>query len=128
MRINEAEVKELMDKLKIDREEAEKLWLFDNGYDDDETVNELTKKAKEIHRYEKSDAPRKKGTKTRKVDEVKVEIVSTIAQNLTRVMLNDEQLSTPQNIVILKPEREITFTLNGDNYSVVLTKHRPPKK
>ena len=125
---DEKKIAELMQKLGISYEEAVELWMFDNGEIGNEEVDEMTEKAKSVKRYEKSDAPRKKAVKTRKVDEVKVEIVSTIAQNLTRVVLNDEALSTPQDINILKPEREITFTLCGENYSVVLTKHRPPKK
>lgn len=126
--MREKEISELMQKLGISHDEAVELWMFDHGEIENEEVNEMTEKAKSVKRYEKSDAPRKKVVKARKVDEVKVEIVSTIAQNLTRIVLNDEALSTPQDINILKPEREITFTLAGESYSVVLTKHRPPKK
>ena len=84
--------------------------------------------AKEVKRYEQSDKPRKKKTATRKVDEAKVEIIATIAQNLTRVIYSEGETDYfAENIVILNPEREITFTLNSDSYSVTLTKHRPKK-
>lgn len=124
---NEKEIKNLMEKLNITREEAEELWDFDNGNCENETVNKLTEQAKTVKRYEKSDKPRKKSTRERKVDEIKVEIILTLAQNLTRVVLNDEDLSMIKDIVVVKPEREIAFTLKGENYSVVLTKHRPKK-
>ena len=85
--------------------------------------------AKQVKRYEQSDKPRKKKTVTRKVDEAKVEIIATIAQNLTRVIYSEGETDyLAENIVILKPEREITFTLNGDSYSITLTKHRPKKQ
>lgn len=125
--MREKEISELMQKLGISHEEAVELWMFDHGEIENEEVDEMTEKAKSVKRYEKSDTPRKKAVKARKVDEAKVEIISTIAQNLTRVMLYDDALSIPQNINILKPEREITFTLAGESYSVVLTKHRPKK-
>lgn len=125
--MREKEISELMQKLGISHDEAVELWMFDHSEAENEEVNELTEKAKSIKRYEKSDAPRKKVVKARKVDEIKVEIILTLAQNLTRVVLNDEDLSMIKDIVVVKPEREITFTLKGESYSVVLTKHRQKK-
>lgn len=125
--MREKEISELMQKLGISHDEAMELWMFDHGEAENEEVDELTEKAKSIKRYEKSDAPRKKTVKARKVDEIKVEIILTLAQNLTRVVLNDEDLSMIKDIVVVKPEREIAFTLKGESYSVVLTKHRQKK-
>ncbi len=125
--MREKEISELMQKLGISHDEAVELWMFDHGEAENEEVDELTEKAKSVKRYEKSDAPRKKATKARKMDEIKVEIILTLAQNLTRVVLNDEDLSMIKDIVVVKPEREITFTLKGESYSVVLTKHRQKK-
>lgn len=125
--MREKEIAELMQKLGISHDEATELWMFDHGEVENEEVEELTEKAKSVKRYEKSDAPRKKTVKARKVDEIKVEIILTLAQNLTRVVLNDEDLSMIKDIVVVKPEREIAFTLKGESYSVVLTKHRQKK-
>lgn len=126
--MREKEISELMQKLGISHDEAVELWMFDHGEIENEEVDEMTEKAKSVKRYEKSDAPRKKTVKARKVDEIKVEIILTLAQNLTRVVLNDEDLSMIKDIVVVKPEREITFTLKGESYSVVLTKHRQKKE
>jgi hypothetical protein len=126
--MREKEIAELMQKLGISHDEATELWMFDHDEVENKEVEELTEKAKSVKRYEKSDAPRKKSVKPRKVDEIKVEIILTLAQNLTRMVLNDEDLSMIKDIVVVKPEREIAFTLKGESYSVVLTKHRPPKK
>lgn len=88
---------------------------------------ELNEKAN--RRYEKSDTPRKQTERKKKEDPVKREIISTLAQNLTRVVIDNESdpLEIPSDIIITNPEKEITFTLRGENYSVTLTKHRPKK-
>ena len=63
---------ELLEKnLEISKEEAIQCWLDDNDYTVSEEEQELTKKAKAIRHYEKSDKERKKVTKERKVDEEK---------------------------------------------------------
>ena len=91
---------------------------------------EMELKEKANRRYEKADAPRKKAERKKKEDPIKREIISTLAQNLTRVVIDNESdpLEIPSDIVITNPEKEITFTLKGENYSVTLTKHRPKKQ
>ena len=96
------------------------MWEDDHSDEVLPEVAEMEKKAQKIKRYEKSDAPRKKSERVRKVDEVKVNIISTLAKLITGI-------TKSENVTILKPEREITFTYKGDNYSITLTKHRPPK-
>lgn len=126
----EQEIKSYMSLLGISKREAEKLWEDDHSDEVLPEVAEMEKKAKEIKRYEKSDAPRKKTERKRKEDPIKREIISTLAKNLTRVVIdgdNDELLS-PSPIFIENPEKEITFMLKGESYSVTLTKHRPKKK
>ena len=90
---------------------------------------EMELKEKTNRRYEKADAPRKKAERKKKEDPIKREIISTLAQNLTRVVIDNESdpLEIPSDIIITNPEKEITFTLQGENYSVTLTKHRPKK-
>lgn len=90
---------------------------------------EMELKEKANRRYEKADAPRKKTERKKKEDPIKREIISTLAQNLTRVVIDNESdpLEIPSDIIITNLEKEITFTLRGENYSVTLTKHRPKK-
>lgn len=90
---------------------------------------EMELKEKTNRRYEKADTPRKKAERKKKEDPIKREIISTLAQNLTRVVIDNENdpLEIPSDIIITNPEKEITFTLRGENYSVTLTKHRPKK-
>lgn len=125
----EETIQSYMMKLDISREEAEQLWKDDHNEVVTPEMAEMERKAKSIKRYEKSDAPRKKAVRERKVDPVKIEIIDTIAKNLTRVIIIGEKEDYgPEDIHILKPEKEITFSLLGEQYSVTLTKHRPPKK
>jgi len=83
-----------------------------------EEVAEMEIKAKGIKVYEQSE---KKDRKKREVkpDEEKVKLINLISETLSTVGLNTS---------ILNPQREITFSVNGAEYSLTLIKHRPPKK
>lgn len=114
--IPDGDIAKLKANLDIDTKEAIELWLDDNGYTDNEEAEELTKKAKEIRRYEKSDEPRKKTTRERKVDTAKKKIIDMLAS----------ALSGFSNLSV-KNEAEINFTNDGTNYTVKLIKHRENK-
>ena len=87
---------------------------------------ELNEKAN--RRYEKSDTPRKQTERKKKEDPIKREIISTLAKNLTRIVIEGEEEDYfPSPIFIENPEKEISFQLMGESYSVTLTKHRPKK-
>lgn len=77
---------------------------------------ELNEKAN--RRYEKADAPRKKSTRERKVDEVKKKFI-----NGFRIYLE----GSGAKIEPLTNETDLHFTYLGENYSVKLSKHRPKK-
>lgn len=117
--IPDKDLENLMVTLELTKEEAIETWLDDNDYTTNEEVEELTKKAKIIKRYEKSDAERKKVTKERKVDEEKKRL-------LTDVKVLIEGLGA--EVTNVKNEAEISFLLGENNYTFKLIKHRPPKK
>ena len=84
-----------------------------------EEMAEMEIKANGIKRYEKSDKPRKKTTRERKVDETKKKILlgcKCFIEGLGGV------------VVSIKTETEVKFTFEGEEYTLKLTKHRPPKK
>ena len=116
--IPDKDIETLMTSLELTKEEAIETWLDDNDYTCNEEQEELTKKAKAVRRYEKSDAARKKTTKERKVDEEKKRLLSDV-----RVLL--EGLGA--DITAVKNEAEISFLFGGNDYSFKLIKHRPPK-
>ena len=117
--IPDAELAENMKALGISEQEAVDMWLFDNDYEDNEEVDEMTVKAKAVKRYEKRDAPRKTVKKERKVDEEKKELL-----NLCRIPIE----GAGGNVTNIKNEAEFSFTFGNNSYTIKLVKHRPPKK
>lgn len=116
-------------KHNCDRERAELVW-WDNEIDHDRPTpydlnEEQAKAVKEITKGAKSTKERKPTKRERKPDEAKRELIATTAQNLPRAC--GPNLESVEDIVVVNPEREIRFRFLGDEYSMVLTKHRPPK-
>ena len=70
--------------------------------------------AKEIKNYAQAEKPRKKSTKERKVDTEKLAILTMLAETLT------------ENGYNAQIEKEIA--IHFGNYSLKLTRHRPPKQ
>ena len=106
-----------MKQLNISREEAEQLWEDDQEDYIGEAGEEMTKKAKEIKRYETSEKTKSKSKKERKVDETKKFLLELVA----------EALKGQVKITNIKTETEISFVHNDENYTLKLTKHRPKK-
>lgn len=80
---------------------------------------QMEMKAKGIKNYVQSTVEKKKRKpRERKVDEEK-----------KRLLLNTKTLLEGMGVEILdiKTETEIKFALNGNNYTMKLTKHRPKK-
>lgn len=133
--MDEKQITSMMKNLGLTREEAIQLIEEDEEVDR-MTMKEVTadmtpeqKKASKqatITTGDKKKRAYKFTPRERKPDDVKREIIETIAHNLDRACCGDN-LDHPQNIQIVKPEKEITFELFGDEYSVTLTKHRKPK-
>lgn len=119
LKIPDAELENNMKTLGISKEEAIEMWLDDNDYTTNEEAEAMTAKAKEVKRYEKSDKPRAKTVKERKVDEEKKRLL-----NLCRVPIE----GAGGVVTEVKNEAEFSFTLGANKYTVKLVKHRPPKK
>lgn len=120
IRIPDDEIEKNSRLLDISKDEAIQMWLEDEGYLKNAVVEELTKKAKEnrVNHDAKSDKPRKKTERVRKVDEEKKYLL-----NLLISAINSENC-----IDTVKNETEFSFTFGENSYSVKLIKHRPPKK
>lgn len=107
-----------MKQLDISREEAEQLWEDDQEDFIGEEAEEMTRKAKELKRYETSDKQRTKSKKERKIDENKKEILDIVHKALEPFV----------KITEIKTETEIKFVHNDESYTLKLTKHRPKKQ
>lgn len=90
----------------VTREEAEEMADMEIG-------------AKEITRREVADKPKEKKKREVKLDERKVDLIGQVKEWLEDCGFD--------NVAIANPQREVTFTVNGENYSLTLIKHRPPK-
>lgn len=117
--IPDKDISNLMASLDISKDEAIDTWLDDHDYIDNAEAEEMTKKAKQLRRYEKSDNERKKTVRERKVDAEKGGLLTAIK---TAVEAFGGAVSSVKN------EAEFSFTFNGNSYTVKLVKHRPPKK
>ena len=118
LNIPDKDIENLMNCLEISKEEAIQTWLDDNDYTINETVEELSEKAKEnIKRYEKSDKKRKPSTKERKIDPDKKYLLNLLIEAVNQQNCIDN----------VKNEAEFSFTFNENAYTVKLVKHRSPK-
>ena len=103
--------KEIMKECKADGEEvtlAEALEMAD-----------MELGAKKIKNYTQSAVEKKpKSKKEVKLDDVKVAFLAELAEILNH-KVNDLKIANPQ--------KEITFTIGKDSYSLNLVKHRPKK-
>lgn len=121
--MTEKEITKMMQALDFSREEAIQIIKDDEEIDKGAKLFELTADQKK-----NAKAMTKTGTKTvkgavkreRKPDEEKQMIISEIAKFLKT---NDEF-----SVAIFNKEREISLIVGENDYSITLTKHRPPKK
>ena len=118
-------IKQYMESLQISLEEATQLWEDDQEDYIGEDGEEMTAKAKSIKRYEQSAEPRKE-RKPREIkkDEEKLSIISELKIFLSELA----EKTTLENVQVINDQKEITFQIGTNEYSVTLTKHRPPKK
>ena len=121
-------VQKHMRLLGISEEEAKALIEADKAIDKGEKMDfDLApEQAKNAKKYTKTGA--KKSTvykfdtekaKNRKKDDEKGEFISKIAEFIGKFV---------QNVEIVNAEREISFEIGENSYSLTLTKHRKPKK
>ena len=114
--VDESDIKDIMETEKMDRETAVRCYFEDMGLIDageKATITEIASTPQK-RRYEKSDKPRKKAERVRKVDEEK----KVILEKLMSVIDVEKTV---------KNEAEFSFNLNGTDYTVKLVKHRPKK-
>lgn len=124
----EQQIENYMKSLQISRTEAEQLYEDDKEDFIGEEGEEMTKKAKEVRRYEKADKPKSKKKREVKLDEMKIEIIKFLenAMNGRHRWIEEDEWDF-ENVIVKNPQKEITFVVNGCEYSLNLIKHRPPK-
>ena len=124
----EQQIENYMKSLQISRAEAEQLYEDDKEDFIGKEGEEMTKKAKEVRRYEKADKPKSKKKREVKLDEMKIEIINFLENAMDgRHRWIEEDEWDFENVIVKNPQKEITFVVNGCEYSLNLIKHRPPK-
>lgn len=110
-------IQNYMKNLEISREEAEQLYEDDK----EDVIGEDGEKLQEKANQVKAKADRKKrqvSKKERKIDSEKLKLLEILAMGLENESIDFE----------IEKEVAIHFSYNDSEYSVKLTKHRPPKK
>ena len=121
-----AEIQRNMALLKISRDEAVDLWLYDNEYIGNDEADALTNKAKEnritatIHQAKAEYKQKTQRERVKKEDPTKEGIIKAVAEMLPS--LNAE------NIESVNAGKLITFTIGADKYKLDLIRQRPPKE
>jgi hypothetical protein len=121
IRIPDEEIKKNMQILEISQKEAVQMYLEDEGYIENEIVEELTKKAKENGTAKvkaKSDKVRKPVKRERKPDEEKEKIIEIL-----RNALKNEGIAAE----ITNKSKIIEFSIENNHYKLDLIKKRPKK-
>ena len=115
--VEESDIKDIMKSEEMNRDMAVRCYFEDMGMIDAGEKVTITEVAStpQKRRYVKSDKPRKKAERVRKVDEEK------------KVIL-DKLMSVIDVEKTVKNEAEFSFNLNGTDYTVKLIKHRLPKE
>lgn len=125
----EEQIKKYMESLQISREEAEQLYEDDQADYIGEEGEEMTAKAKEIRRYEQSAEKKERKPREKKIDQEKVAILEYLVDRMeSRHCVLEEDEWDFDKITVANPQKEITFRVGENEYSLTLTKHRPPKK
>lgn len=119
--IPDAEINKSVKLLGISRDEAIQMWLEDEGYLENEEVEELTAKAKvnKINHEAKASKPRKSVKRERKPDEEKENLIEILANCLKTAGFEAK---------IVNKSKIIEFNVGANHYKLDLIKQRPPKK
>lgn len=118
--VNDELIDKYVESLEISIDEACQLILEEEGKIKPSAETEKAQNVREDkRRYERSEKPRKKTEKVRKVDTEKGFLIGEVKKLI-------EELGATATAV--KTETELGFEYGGNKYTFKLTKHRPPKK
>lgn len=120
---NKIKLENMMKLLGCTYEEALQIVADDEAIEKGDKLFELSDEQKKVAKsmtITGTKDSKKPAKRERKADEEKVAIIEKIADFLAK---NDGF-----SVEIIKKEKEISLKIGENDYSVTLTKHRPPKK
>ena len=120
LKIPDEIIEKSMKVLELSKDEAIQMYLEDEGYLENETVTQLTEKAKinKISHDAKAMTPRKTTKRERKPDEEKEKLIEILANYLKNEGFDVE---------ITNKSKIIEFNVGENHYKLDLIKQRPPK-
>ena len=89
-----------------------------------EEMAEMEIKAKGIKVYEQAEDKKPRKPRERKIDEDKLYLLMTIKDCIVKDILEPYKRDTTTT---MKNETELSFGFEGNQYTIKLIKHRPPK-
>lgn len=124
----ENQKEKMMRILGISAEEADKLLADDKEIDrgkkmDFDLTPEQEKQTRKYRQADRKPTAYKFTKRERKPNELKREIIDELF-----TFMCENWLEIAENGEISNKERQIDFTLNGENFSLMLTQHRKPKE
>ena len=126
--IPDKDIERLEKSLKISHDEAVYTWLVDEEYISDETVEELTAKAKEnrvtatVHKAKSAESEKKvRKPREKKENPTKKQIIEVISDALTKHFGENATIS------VTNAEKYIDLTLTEGNFTINLVQHRAKK-
>lgn len=131
IKIPDKDIQNLQTTLELSKEEAIETWLSDNDYISDETVEELTKKAKEnritgkIHGAKAETAKKERKPREKKENPLKKQIISHIFNSFFYDNVREDYPNL--KIVVRNDEKYIDLCVDGLEFTINLVQHRPKK-
>lgn len=123
--IPDTEIKNHMSKLGLSEEEAIQLYLEDEGYLDNEELEELDTKAKKVKIKHEASATDKTEKKEKKPRTVKIsDEKQSLFDNIYHFLVENYGGS----VEIVKENKLLTLKINEKTFKVDLIEQRPPKK
>lgn len=107
--------------LECSTKDAIMMYLSDEGYIENDTVRELTEKAKGTVKHEAG----KRKAPARKPDYLKRAVIASLEAYLNDAVFNwEDKEDAPRNIEVKNIERIISFTVGDGTYELTLSKKR----
>ena len=130
--IPDKDIEKLQKNNGISYNEAVYMWLVDEEYIDDETVNELTEKAKKnritatIHQAKTTETKKERKPREKKENPLKKEIIAGIhdyfLDEIGHIFPKDTK------IIVRNDEKYIDLYVNGLEFTINLVQHRAKKE
>ena len=119
-------IQQYMNKLGLTEEEALELWLDEQNDNLPDLTDEQKKVVKEMTQADRKveTAPRKR---ERKADADKRLLIDALNSALIDIIHQYDENCIDDDVHLINPEREITFTYNGNRYRLTLSKPREKK-